>query len=53
MAIKLEMGELYGMNNIIEVIEAITDLKMIGMSDDDIQKVLERSKERKEENNGD
>lgn len=46
MAIKLKMGELYGMNSINEVMKTIKSMKLIGMSDDDIQKVLERSKVR-------
>lgn len=44
MAIKLEMGELYGMNSIDEVMQTISDMQMIGMSDEDIQAVLDRSK---------
>lgn len=51
MAINLEIGELYGMQSINEVIETISEMKKIGMSDDEINIVLERSKG-KAQNNG-
>ncbi len=46
--ITLEIGQLYGMNSIKEVMTAIEELKNAGMSDADIQAVLDRSKGKKE-----
>jgi DNA-binding transcriptional MerR regulator len=47
--ISIEMGELYGMTSPEELIEAIDFLKNMGMSDAQIQEVLDRSKEGKEQ----
>lgn len=43
----LELGELYGMSNEKELLDTIEQLRKFGMSDADIQAVLERSKEGK------
>lgn len=42
--ISLEMGQLYGMNNEKELMQTIKELKNTGMSDNDIQVILDRSK---------
>ena len=44
MSIKLELGELYGMDNIKQVMQTIEELKQMGMSDEQINEILERSK---------
>ena len=51
--IVLKFGELYGMNSEQELIKTIEEMRKIGMSDEDIQKVLINSKkgESKNENN--
>lgn len=46
--ITLELGQLYGMNSTKEVMTTIEELKNIGMSDADIQAILDRSREQKE-----
>lgn len=43
--VTLEIGQLYGMNSINEVLDAIKELQDSGMSDADIQAVLDRSKD--------
>lgn len=43
--INLELGQLYGCNNQNELLDAIDNLKAIGMSDEEINKILERSKD--------
>ena len=47
--ITLEIGQLYGMNNEKELMQTIEELKNIGMSDNDIQVILDRSKAESEE----
>ena len=47
--ITLEMGQLYGMNNEKELMQTIKELKNTGMSDNDIQVILDRSKAESEE----
>lgn len=47
--INLEMGQLYGMNNEKELMQTIKELKDIGMSDNDIQVILDRSKAESED----
>ena len=42
--ITLEMGQLYGMNSEKELMQTIKELKNAGMSEDDIQVILDRSK---------
>ena len=42
--ITLEMGQLYGMNSEKELMQTIKELKNTGMSDNDIQIILDRSK---------
>ena len=42
--ITLEIGQLYGMNNEKELMQIIKELKNTGMSDNDIQIILDRSK---------
>lgn len=42
--ITLEIGQLYGMNSEKELMQTIEELKNIGMSDNDIQVILDRSK---------
>lgn len=49
--ITLEMGQLYGMDSKKELMQTIKELKNIGMSDDDIQVILDRSKAESEINN--
>lgn len=46
--ITLELGELYGMDNVEELMQAIKELQDIGMSDSEIQAILERSKNKAE-----
>ena len=43
--INLELGELYGMDNVKELMQTIKELQDMGMSDAEIQAILERSKE--------
>ena len=43
--ITLKMGELYGMESEKDLVQTIKELQDMGMSDDDIQAVLDRSKE--------
>ncbi len=43
--INLEIGELYGMKSEKELMEAIQSCRNMGMSDAQIQAVLDRSKE--------
>jgi len=45
MAIDLELGNNYGMKNVKEVLETIQEMKDCGMTDEEINAVLERSKE--------
>lgn len=47
--IDLELRELYGCENAMELIDGIEACKSIGMSDEDINAVLERSKTKKRE----
>lgn len=47
--ISIEMGELYGMDTPEELMKGIDILKNMGMTDAEIQKVLDRSKEGKEQ----
>ena len=42
--INLELGELYGMDSIKELMQTIKELQDMGMSDSEIQAILERSK---------
>lgn len=46
--INLELGELYGMDSIKELMQTIKELQDMGMSDAEIQAILERSKEQTE-----
>ena len=46
--INLELGELYGMDNVKELMQTIEELRSMGMSDAEIQAILERSKEQTE-----
>jgi uncharacterized protein YeeX (DUF496 family) len=41
--ITLKLGELYGMKNEKELLDNITWLQSMGMSDEDIQKIIDRS----------
>jgi orotate phosphoribosyltransferase-like protein len=43
--ITLEIGQLYGMNSIKEVLDAVKELQDSGMADANIQEVLDRSKD--------
>ena len=47
--ITLEMGQLYGMSSEKELMQTIKELKSTGMSDDDIQVILNRSKAKSED----
>ena len=47
--ITLEMGQLYGMNSGKELMQTIKELKNTGMSDNDIQVILDRSKAESED----
>ena len=49
----IELGQLYGCNNQKEVLDTIYNLKAIGMSDDDINEILNRSKEGETKNETD
>jgi len=42
--LKLELGELYGMNSIVDLMWAINNMRRFGMTDREIQEVLDRSK---------
>lgn len=42
--INIELGELYGMDNVKELMQTIKELQDMGMSDSEIQAILERSK---------
>jgi len=44
MSIKLELGELYGCEDIKELMRAIDCMKKMNFSDEQINEVLERSK---------
>ena len=46
--INLELGELYGMDSIKELMQTIEELRSMGMSDIEIQAILDRSKEQTE-----
>ena len=46
--INLELGELYGMDSVKELVHTIKELHDIGMSDSEIQMILERSKNKAE-----
>ena len=43
--ITLEIGNLYGMESQEQLLQTIKELKEIGMTDEQIQEILERSKE--------
>lgn len=43
--INLELGQLYGCKNYKELLDAIDNLKSIGMSDEEINEIIERSKD--------
>ncbi|MBR1904883.1 MAG: hypothetical protein IJ819_00270 [Clostridiales bacterium] len=43
--ITIELGQTYGMGSIKELMQTIEELKSMGMSDEDIQATLNRSKE--------
>ena len=47
--INIELGELYGMDNVKELMQTIEELRSMGMSDAEIQVILERSKEQTNE----
>lgn len=47
--INIKLGELYGMNNEKELMQTVETMKIMGMSDADIQKVLDRSKSESED----
>ncbi len=47
--ITLELGQLYGMDSEKELMQTIKELKNTGMSDGDIQSILDRSKTESEE----
>lgn len=45
MSIKLELGELYGCKDYKELMQSIEDARALGFSDEEIEKILERSKQ--------
>ena len=49
--ITLEMGELYGMESEKDLMQTIKELQDMGMSDENIQSVLDRSKEAEDADN--
>lgn len=49
--ITLEMGELYGMESEKDLMQTIKELQDMGMSDENIQAILDRSKEAKDADN--
>lgn len=50
--INLELGELYGMDNVEELMQTIKKLQDTGMSDSEIQAILERSKNSEDNEQG-
>lgn len=42
--LKLVIGELYGMDSIEQLMSTIQDMRNLGMNDNEIQEVLDRSK---------
>ena len=42
--ITIELGQTYGMDSAKELMQTIEELKRMGMSDEDIQAILDRSK---------
>lgn len=49
--LKLKLGELYGCDSIEELMEAIVLMQSMGMSDEELNKMLERSEQGKKESN--
>lgn len=47
--LKLKLGELYGCDSIEELMEAIDALQDMGMSDEELNKMLERSEQGEKE----
>jgi len=45
--IKIELGELYGCESYEELIETINYMKRMGMSDEQMQEILNKSKDGK------
>lgn len=43
--ITIKLGQTYGMNSAKELMQTIEELKRMGMSDEDIQAILDRSEE--------
>ena len=43
--INIKLGELYGMKDVKELMQTIQDLQNMGMSDAEIQEILDKSKE--------
>ena len=43
--INIKLGELYGMKDVKELMQTIQDLQNMGMSDTEIQEILDKSKE--------
>ena len=44
----MELGELYGFDNWEDLWEAVENIRSMGLSDEEINKILERSKTKKE-----
>ena len=42
--IDVQLGETYGMKDVKELMQTIQELQQMGMSDEEIQKILDRSK---------
>lgn len=47
--LKLKLGELYGFDSIEELMEAIDNMQSMGMSEEELNKMLERSEQGKKE----
>jgi len=47
--LNLKLGELYGFDSIEELLEAIDNMQRMGMSDEALNKILERSEQGKKE----
>lgn len=47
--IVIELGEMYGMNSYKDLVETINYLKGLGFENDEIQKILDKSKNKSKE----
>lgn len=47
--IDIELGEMYGMDSYKDLVETINYLKRLGFTDNEIQKILDKSKNKSKE----